>query len=204
MLPTNWVCCLGAEVYVSYHSYSFLSHLLNNQTRLRLLKCKPFALPIKIGMCTVILSGVFLFPNCFCYAITLWHVHLSRLTVFSLLVLVVMFIFNWVQDEKELAENNSCPVHLKPCVARKEDNYFFALSKYQHKLEDLLARNPDFVRPSHRLNEVRLYSYSFMLLFYLSMTIGSLYINANCGNCGLFMRNIQTYRMIWAQTRKTV
>lgn len=61
------------------------------------------------------------------------------------------------QDEKELAENNCCPVHLKPCVPRKEDNYFFALSKYQHKLEELLTRNPNFVRPSHRLHEVRRY-----------------------------------------------
>ncbi|KAL6867626.1 hypothetical protein ACP4OV_015650 [Aristida adscensionis] len=57
------------------------------------------------------------------------------------------------KDEKELAENNCCPVHLKPCVPRKEDNYFFALSKYQHKLEELLTRNPKFIRPSHRLNE---------------------------------------------------
>ena len=94
--------------------------------------------------------------------------HLSGLTLFSLLVLVVMLGFNWMQDEKELAENKSCPVHLKPCVARKEDNYFFALSKYQHKLEELLARNPDFVRPSHRLNEVRFYFYllyAFVLSF---------------------------------------
>ncbi|CAD6210122.1 unnamed protein product [Miscanthus lutarioriparius] len=59
------------------------------------------------------------------------------------------------KDEKELLENNCCPVHLKPCVERKEDNYFFALSKYQHKLEELLTRNPDFVRPSYRLNEVQ-------------------------------------------------
>ncbi|XP_006651159.2 methionine--tRNA ligase, chloroplastic/mitochondrial [Oryza brachyantha] len=59
------------------------------------------------------------------------------------------------KDEKELAENKCCPVHLKPCVPRKEDNYFFALSKYQHQLEDLLTKNPNFVRPSHRLNEVQ-------------------------------------------------
>lgn len=58
------------------------------------------------------------------------------------------------KDEKELAENNCCPVHLKPCAPRKEDNYFFALSKYQHKLEELLTTNPNFVRPSHRLHEV--------------------------------------------------
>ncbi|KAI3879926.1 hypothetical protein MKW98_018165 [Papaver atlanticum] len=59
------------------------------------------------------------------------------------------------KDEKELLENNSCPMHLKPCEARKEDNYFFALSKYQKSLEEVLAHNPDFVQPSYRLNEVQ-------------------------------------------------
>ncbi|KAG8368882.1 hypothetical protein BUALT_Bualt15G0092800 [Buddleja alternifolia] len=59
------------------------------------------------------------------------------------------------KDEKELLENNCCPMHLKPCVRRKEDNYFFALSKYQKKLEEILTDNPDFVQPSFRLNEVQ-------------------------------------------------
>ncbi|KAM1019974.1 hypothetical protein ACFX13_042027 [Malus domestica] len=59
------------------------------------------------------------------------------------------------KDEKELLENNCCPTHLKPCVARKEDNYFFALSKYQKSLEETLATNPNFVQPSFRLNEVQ-------------------------------------------------
>ncbi|KAF5742661.1 methionine--tRNA ligase mitochondrial [Tripterygium wilfordii] len=59
------------------------------------------------------------------------------------------------KDEKELLENNCCPMHLKPCVQRKEENYFFALSKYQKSLEDILAQNPDFVQPSFRLNEVQ-------------------------------------------------
>lgn len=59
-----------------------------------------------------------------------------------------------MQVEKELLENNCCPMHLKPCVLRKEDNYFFALSKYQKLLEDFLASNPEFVKPSYRLNEV--------------------------------------------------
>ncbi|GFY83618.1 methionyl-tRNA synthetase [Actinidia rufa] len=58
-------------------------------------------------------------------------------------------------DEKELLDNNCCPMHLKPCVLRKEDNYFFALSKYQTKLEETLSQNPDFVQPSFRLNEVQ-------------------------------------------------
>ncbi|KAJ6820382.1 methionine--tRNA ligase, chloroplastic/mitochondrial isoform X1 [Iris pallida] len=59
------------------------------------------------------------------------------------------------KDEKELLENNCCPMHLKPCLLRKEDNYFFALSKYQIFLEELLDSNPDFVKPSYRLNEVQ-------------------------------------------------
>ncbi|XP_010669911.1 methionine--tRNA ligase, chloroplastic/mitochondrial [Beta vulgaris subsp. vulgaris] len=59
------------------------------------------------------------------------------------------------KDKNELNEDDCCPIHLKPCIARKEDNYFFALSKYQKKLEDLLEQNPDFVQPSSRLNEVQ-------------------------------------------------
>uniref|UniRef100_A0A803N5T6 methionine--tRNA ligase n=1 Tax=Chenopodium quinoa TaxID=63459 RepID=A0A803N5T6_CHEQI len=37
------------------------------------------------------------------------------------------------KDKNELNEDNCCPIHLKPCISRKEDNYFFALSKYQKK-----------------------------------------------------------------------
>ncbi|KAK9283994.1 hypothetical protein L1049_012253 [Liquidambar formosana] len=59
------------------------------------------------------------------------------------------------KDEKELLENKCCPMHLKPCVSRREDNYFFALSKYQKLLEETLTQNPDFVQPSFRLNEVQ-------------------------------------------------
>ncbi|KAM3345313.1 methionine-tRNA ligase, chloroplastic/mitochondrial isoform X1 [Capsicum galapagoense] len=59
------------------------------------------------------------------------------------------------KDEKELLENNCCPTHLKSCVRRKEDNYFFALSKYQQQLEEVLKKNPGFVQPSYRLNEVQ-------------------------------------------------
>lgn len=59
------------------------------------------------------------------------------------------------KDKKELINDDFCPIHLKPCVCRKEDNYFFALSKYQKQLEDLLMQNPSFVQPSSRLNEVQ-------------------------------------------------
>ncbi|KAL6526573.1 Methionine--tRNA ligase, chloroplastic/mitochondrial [Orobanche gracilis] len=59
------------------------------------------------------------------------------------------------KDEKELLDNNCCPMHLNQCVRRKEVNYFFALSKYQKRLEQFLAENPEFVQPSFRLNEVQ-------------------------------------------------
>ncbi|KAH8497116.1 hypothetical protein H0E87_019711 [Populus deltoides] len=59
------------------------------------------------------------------------------------------------KDEKELLDNNCCPTHLKPCIERKEDNYFFALSKYQKQLEENLTQNPKFVQPPFRLNEVQ-------------------------------------------------
>lgn len=59
------------------------------------------------------------------------------------------------KDEKDLLDDNCCPTHLKPCVRRKEDNYFFALSKYQQQLEEVLKQNPGFVQPSYRLNEVQ-------------------------------------------------
>jgi len=70
-----------------------------------------------------------------------------------------------VQDEKELLENNCCPIHLKPCVSRKEDNYFFALSKYQKSLEEILNKNPNFVQPSYRLHEVKENGVHFSLIF---------------------------------------
>ncbi|KAL3677986.1 hypothetical protein R1sor_020942 [Riccia sorocarpa] len=59
------------------------------------------------------------------------------------------------KDEKELTDDNCCPIHRKPCAERKEDNFFFALSKYQQAIDDLLTSKPDFVRPSFRMNEVQ-------------------------------------------------
>lgn len=66
------------------------------------------------------------------------------------------------QDEKELLDNNCCPIHLKSCIQRKEDNYFFALSKYQKQLEETLTHNPNFVQPTFRLNEVRISEILFL------------------------------------------
>ncbi|MCO5548575.1 hypothetical protein L7F22_002035 [Adiantum nelumboides] len=57
-------------------------------------------------------------------------------------------------EEKDLLENRCCPIHRKTCVFRKEDNFFFALSKYQKELDGLVCSDSKFVQPSFRLNEV--------------------------------------------------
>jgi len=42
----------------------------------------------------------------------------------------------------------------KPLVRMKEKNYYFRLSAYQKRLEELYERQPDFVRPEARRNEM--------------------------------------------------
>ena len=59
------------------------------------------------------------------------------------------------KTEKELIQpGNLCPDHLKPVERVKEETYFFRLSKYEKPLLDLYARNPDFIQPESRKNEV--------------------------------------------------
>ena len=55
--------------------------------------------------------------------------------------------------DKDLVEG-TCPVHrIKPQWI-EENNYFFRLSKYQHDLLDHYEKNPQFVCPSIRHNEI--------------------------------------------------
>lgn len=56
--------------------------------------------------------------------------------------------------EKDLPDNKTCPIHKLKVQDYKEKNYFFALSKYQNKLTEYLEKNPDFIQPSFRKNEV--------------------------------------------------
>lgn len=58
--------------------------------------------------------------------------------------------------EKELAQpGNLCPDHRTPTEWKAEENLFFRLSRYEQPLLELYERNPGFVRPESRLNEVR-------------------------------------------------
>jgi len=56
--------------------------------------------------------------------------------------------------EKELDEGNICPVHKKPVEKLKEESYFFRLSKYKDFLLELYKKNPEFLLPEERRNEI--------------------------------------------------
>ena len=57
-------------------------------------------------------------------------------------------------DESELDEGHVCRIHHKPTEWRDEPNYFFRLSSYQDKLEQLYRDRPEFIQPDFRRNEV--------------------------------------------------
>ena len=55
--------------------------------------------------------------------------------------------------ENEIEEGNRCPIHHIELERHSEENYFFALSAFQERLEALYAEQPDFVTPRVRYNE---------------------------------------------------
>ncbi len=59
------------------------------------------------------------------------------------------------KEERELLADHHCPTHTNvACEWRDEANYFFRLSKYQEKLEQLYSDRPKFIQPETRRNEV--------------------------------------------------
>jgi len=52
------------------------------------------------------------------------------------------------------SERGCCPVHKKPLKKVSEETYFFRLSKYQKKLLDFYKKNPEFIRPRGKANEI--------------------------------------------------
>jgi methionyl-tRNA synthetase len=57
------------------------------------------------------------------------------------------------KQESEVSDGR-CPIHGIPVERISEENYFFRLSKYQEALLQLYEKNPEFVRPETRRNEV--------------------------------------------------
>jgi methionyl-tRNA synthetase len=59
------------------------------------------------------------------------------------------------KTEAEIGEGNTCPIHKIPLEREREDNWFFQLSAFQGRLEQLFDERADFVMPRHRFNEAR-------------------------------------------------
>jgi methionyl-tRNA synthetase len=55
--------------------------------------------------------------------------------------------------ENEIEEGNRCPIHHIELERHSEQNYFFQLSAFQERLEELYETRPDFVAPRVRYNE---------------------------------------------------
>jgi methionyl-tRNA synthetase len=55
--------------------------------------------------------------------------------------------------ENEIDEGRLCPIHHIALEREEEENYFFALSRFQGRLEALYAERPEFVAPRTRFNE---------------------------------------------------
>src|ERR1022692_417223 len=55
--------------------------------------------------------------------------------------------------ENEVDDGELCPIHHVKLGREQEDNYFFALSRFQEPLERLYAEHPEFVAPKSRYNE---------------------------------------------------
>jgi len=51
-------------------------------------------------------------------------------------------------------EDNICPDHNRPLEEIKEETYFFKLSNYTDKLLELYEKNPEFIQPKSRRNEI--------------------------------------------------
>ena len=59
------------------------------------------------------------------------------------------------KTDSELVDN-CCPLHPnREIEIREEENYFFKFSAFQQKLIELYEKNPEFVVPSHRFNEIK-------------------------------------------------
>jgi methionyl-tRNA synthetase len=54
----------------------------------------------------------------------------------------------------QLGDGGNCPTCGRPVEKRKEPSYFFRLSKYRQPLLDYYRKNPGFLRPESRRNEV--------------------------------------------------
>jgi methionyl-tRNA synthetase len=58
------------------------------------------------------------------------------------------------KTESEIVDGNRCPIHEIELTWEAEENWFFKLSAFQERLEQLYAEQPEFVMPPRAMNEV--------------------------------------------------
>jgi methionyl-tRNA synthetase len=59
------------------------------------------------------------------------------------------------KTDTEAKENaNNCPTHRTPLTRRSEPCYFFKQSAFQERLLEFYEKNPDFIQPDSRRNEI--------------------------------------------------
>ncbi|GAC1442035.1 MAG: hypothetical protein NVSMB51_22250 [Solirubrobacteraceae bacterium] len=59
------------------------------------------------------------------------------------------------KSEQEIGPGNTCLIHRIELVREEEENWFFRLSTFQSRLEEVFDGRPDFVLPRHAYNEAR-------------------------------------------------
>ena len=91
--------------------------------------------------------------------------HEERVKKFIKLLLKKKFIYKGIYEglycvgceafytEKDL-DNGFCKIHKKKCEILKEQTYFFRLSAFKKKLLEHYSKNPDFVTPRERGQEI--------------------------------------------------
>ncbi len=57
-------------------------------------------------------------------------------------------------SREDLVNGLDCPTHNKKTEFLEEDTYFFKMSKYQKRLIDYIKKNPNYIRPKKRRNEI--------------------------------------------------
>ncbi len=61
---------------------------------------------------------------------------------------------NTYWTEKDLVNERQCPTHGTPVQVLREEAYFFKMSKYQDELLKFIEKNPNFIYPEFRKNEI--------------------------------------------------
>ncbi len=57
------------------------------------------------------------------------------------------------KSQHEIGEGETCQIHKIPLTREQEQSWFFKLSAFQGRLEQLFAERPDIVMPANRFNE---------------------------------------------------